>query len=61
MNTEKFVTMTEDELKNTDGGGLVFEVIGCVIAVGTAIYGLGYAYGQRAGYDDKYYRNGRRR
>lgn len=60
MNTEKFVTMTEDELKNTDGG-LVLEVIGCVLAVGTAIYGLGYACGQRGGYDDKYYSNGRRR
>ncbi len=59
-NTKGFNEINMAELQDIEGGvvigiiGLVFGGIGTAIAVGTAIYGLGYAQGQRAGYREKY-------
>lgn len=51
-----FAELSVSEQLDVEGGiiGTICAVVGTVIAVGTAIYGYGYAKGQQAGYRDKY-------
>ena len=56
LNDNSFSDLSQEELLDVEGGviGTVCAVIGTAIAVGTAIYGYGYAKGQRDGYRDRY-------
>ncbi len=52
MINNNFVTLSDSELINTDGGiiGTICAVIGTVLAIETAVYSYGYARGQNDGY-----------
>lgn len=51
-----FAEMSVNEQLDVEGGviGTICAVIGTALAIGTAIYGYGYAKGQQAGYREKY-------
>lgn len=55
MMNNNFVTLSDSELMNTDGGiiGTICAVITTVLAIETAVYGYGYARGQADGYKRK--------
>ena len=54
MKLNSFSPLSSEELIEVDGGIIVeiCTVIGTVLAVGTAIYGYGYACGQRDAYEE---------
>ena len=56
INYAAFSEIPETELHGIEGRivGTVCAVAGTIIAVGTAIYGYGYARGQRDGYRARY-------
>ena len=51
-----FAEMSVNEQLDVEGGviGTICAVIGTALAIGTAVYGYGYAKGQQAGYRAKY-------
>ena len=53
---KNFKELSESQMRDINGGvvGTICAVIGCAVAVGTAIYGYGYARGQQAGYRKRY-------
>ena len=54
MELNSFSPLSSEELLEVDGGiiGTIFAIVGTVVAVGTAIYGYGYACGQRDAYEE---------
>ncbi len=56
INSTAFSDIEEKELYDIEGGviGTVCAVVATVLAVGTAVYGYGYARGQRDGYRARY-------